>query len=167
MKMTKDEVLYRLVHGGLVGKKELKVADLADHLGIETSTLYNAANPKNYNNKFQDEWILPLSIFNQNDVYIQWMAEQCGGVFVKLPDVCTDKECNAMELGGMVLNTTKEVGELAGHMMKIGENLQKNEGIISYENLIIAIKESDDVVNAATKTNKSLKKLRDDKQYRR
>jgi hypothetical protein len=68
----------------------------ADRVGVRYGYLLDAANPDREDTHFQARLIAPLTNATGNDVLIDWLARECGGVFYRLnshvaPDALTAK----------------------------------------------------------------------------
>lgn len=119
---TYNEAVYDVVHRSSVPPKQL-----ADHLGIGESTLYNAANPHNEDTSLSRRHIIPLTNKAHNYAILDYFEHACGRVAFEIP-----------QAGGSFTQVTKEVGTMArefGQLLSTIAQALEDNGRIDPEEL--------------------------------
>lgn len=111
---TYNEAVYQVVHRSAIEPKEI-----ADRLGLGTSTLYNAANPDMDEPQLCHKHIIPITNLTDNFAILDYMEHACGRVAFEIPHI----KGNFSEVVGEVSLLTQEFSKL---LKDVSEDLADN-----------------------------------------
>lgn len=83
---------------------------IASDAGVGYGYLLKAADERQQDVQFQTRWVAPVTLAAKNDVLIQFLARECGGVFVRL-----------LVGGSNDAHTAKTLQEVAQYFTKLAE----------------------------------------------